>query len=68
MIRAGILERRAMEIAGHKTRAVFDRYHIVSVTDLREAVERLNRVVSTRNGHNFGHTTVSTLEENRLSI
>ncbi|MBI2203002.1 MAG: hypothetical protein HYU41_03980 [Candidatus Rokubacteria bacterium] len=30
-----------MKMTGHKTRAVFDRYHIVSPVDLQEAARRL---------------------------
>lgn len=60
LVRAGIPERVAMTMTGHKTRSVFEPYNIVSEGDLLEAARKLDSVSQRRqeaDGHNSGTVT-----------
>ena len=46
MVNLGTPECVAMTVTGHKTRSVFDRYHIVSPGDLQDVARRLTGTIS----------------------
>ncbi|HEY2547999.1 MAG TPA: site-specific integrase [Candidatus Acidoferrum sp.] len=55
LIAAGVPEKVAMSISGHKTRAVFDRYNIVDATDVVKAMSRLQdkQLAESKNGESL---------------
>lgn len=40
LVRAGVVDKTAMQLTGHRTRNIFDRYNIVNDADLAAAQER----------------------------
>ena len=61
LIRSGVPEVVSMRITGHRTRAVFDRYNIVSPADLQDAARKM------ADGHNSGHSAPAPLDSASVS-
>jgi hypothetical protein len=75
LVNDGIPEKVAMTITGHKTREVFDRYHIVAPADLRDAARRMTsgrraaaRADDASQGHSYGHSSPLPLESRSVTL
>lgn len=62
LVRAGIPERVAMQLTGHKTRSVFERYNIVAGSDLADAARKLE-TYSTRATEQHGAAKVHQFDQ-----
>ena len=60
LVRAGVPEKTAMELVGHKTRSVFSRYNIVNEDDLADGVAKLAKLHQQTEG---GASTVTPIQE-----
>jgi integrase len=58
LVRAGVPQKQAMDITGHKTTSVFQRYDITSGKDIQEAGRKLDQFHSPANGDNSGTISV----------
>jgi integrase len=66
LMKAGVNEKVAMSISGHKTRDVFDRYHIVDTDDVVEAMRRVQQIAPTTNLVPNGEKTVKNSRRGKL--
>jgi integrase len=73
LMKAGVNEKVAMKISGHKTRDVFDRYHIVDTEDVVNAMRRVQnqatKILSSapENGSSLGATRSEVLNPKLLT-
>ena len=59
VVRVGIPERVAMQMTGHLTRSVFERYNIVSPGDLKNAARKLDSAAQGQKRGNSGFASLT---------
>jgi integrase len=62
LVHAGVPERVATAITGHKTRAIFDRYNIIDERDLREASAKMSAYVADREPREWASCRAARIE------
>jgi integrase len=67
LMKAGVNEKVAMAISGHKTRSVFDRYHIVDTEDVVEAMRRVQNQGKPAGRRTLVHS-VNTVKSSRKRV
>ncbi|HZU42170.1 MAG TPA: hypothetical protein VE994_05825, partial [Terriglobales bacterium] len=65
--RAGVAEGVIQKIGGWKTRSVFERYNIVTQSDIQDAMAKLEAnekkpEAVTQNGYSFGYSAPETVQ------
>lgn len=67
MIRAGVPEKIAMQISGHKTASMLWRYNITDARDIKDAGKRTERYLEAQNAQQAGKPTEYTNVKSQLS-